>query len=649
MWTLASLTALAISGASATVAGSQNVPRAASDARGPYIASTAPYENIFAGISNSEASDIEDFLERQNSSSLRDVQYWDYRPWLLPPNKTEATTYLAGNGPKPPRYARVMGYGDCFEREYMVGPLPIGNSTKATPLAYVNNGNPTVVYEGCEEENEDLMRRVAKRAVNRRSQTPAEARKMKTKRRRSIQRRDPTNPYDEEMEWNGDELPHDDKSPPVTILPDGARYEFDPDQNYVSWMGFSFYVATGPAGISLHDVHFRGERVVYELAMQEALAHYAGPDESQTYASYLDVTIDFMNFNLIPGYDCPSYATYTDAFCLFEFPKDYPMSRHYDWSSFHATKNIAFMVRSISTIGNYDYQTTYEFYYDGSIQVLVRASGYIQGSSNVNATNAWDYGFHIRKDLSGSMHDHVLNFKADLDILGTNNTLFKSEFVPHSQVYPWSGGEVVNTMKVERSFVTNEDQGKINWAPNAAAAYSVVNKDKPNCNGEFPGFRIYPSTGSTTHLTVQNSTVFGNLVNWATHHMYALRRKDSEPVSAHPRSSGWSDQAIAVDFNDFFDGESIEQEDIVLYFNLGMHHMPDTYDLPVTVFQGAQSGITLRPQNYKRSDSAISTRQQIHITGDEDGVANVETYGVEPLAGSYDLEDANPPWYPAPY
>lgn len=409
---------------------------------------------------------------------------------------------------------------------------------------------------------------------------------------------------------------------------------------------FSFFVSTGPAGISLHDVHFKGERVIYELGMQEALAHYAGPDEDQTYASYLDVTIGFTDFNLIPGYDCPTYATYTDAFCLFETAKDYPLNRHYDYSYYHATKNIVFIIRSISTVGNYDYQTTYEFYHDGSIQVLVRASGYIQGSDYVDATDAWDYGFHIRKGLSGSMHDHVLNFKADLDVKGTQNSLLKTEFVPHSQVYDWSHGKVINTMKADRSFITNEDQGKINWAPNAAAAYAVVNKDEPNEFGEYPGFRIYPSTGSSIHLTVQDSTVFPNLVNWATHQFYALQRKDSEPVSAHPAAFAGEGPKPLVDFNDFFDGESLEQEDLVVYFNLGMHHMPDTYDLPVTVFQGAQSGITLRPQNYQRSSNAVSTRQQIDITNDHG--TKVNYYGSKQLSGSFDLETTNPTWFPSP-
>lgn len=380
--------------------------------------------------------------------------------------------------------------------------------------------------------------------------------------------------------------------------------------------------------------------------MQEALAHYSGPGEYQNDASYLDVSIGFTDFNLIPGYDCPSYATYAGAFCLFEFPKDYPMSRHLEWEYYHATKNTAFMLLSISTVGNYDYQTTYEFHHDGTIQVIVRASGYIQGDDDVKGEEPSEYGFRIRDDLSGSMHDHVLNFKADLDIKGTKNSLFKTEFVPNSQVYKWSGGKPYNNMKAERSFVTNEAEGKINWAPNSAAQYAVVNKDQPNEFGEYPGFRIFPSVGSTIHLTVENSSVFPHSVQWASHQLYALHRKDTEPVSMHP-VGGWGAERPRVMFNDFFDNESLEQEDIVLYFNLGMHHMPDTYDLPVTVFQGAQSGITLRPQNYQRSNSAVSTRQQIHITNTK-GEQEVNTYGVEELSGSFDLANTNPPWLPMP-
>jgi primary-amine oxidase len=75
---------------------------------------------------------------------------------------------------------------------------------------------------------------------------------------------------------------------------------------------------------------------------------------------------------------------------------------------------------------------SYTFQLDGSIEVLVRASGYIQ--SAYFAGNE-EYGFKVHDSLSGSMHDHVLNFKADFDILGTKNSLQKVEFVPATVEY----------------------------------------------------------------------------------------------------------------------------------------------------------------------------------------------------------------------
>ena len=57
---------------------------------------------------------------------------------------------------------------------------------------------------------------------------------------------------------------------------------------------------------------------------------------------------------------------------------------------------------------------SYEFYLDGSIRVSVRASGYIQ--SAYFAKNQ-DYGYQIHEALSGSMHDHVLNYKAVSSIM----------------------------------------------------------------------------------------------------------------------------------------------------------------------------------------------------------------------------------------
>lgn len=212
-------------------------------------------------------------------------------------------------------------------------------------------------------------------------------------------------------------------------------------------MDFSFYISFNrDTGMKLFDVRYKGERIIYELSLQEAMAHYAGSDPFQSGTAYLDSYYGFgpYTFELVGGYDCPSYATYlntsfyvdetththVNSLCLFEMDPGYPIQRHSTASYVSVTKNIMLVLRTVSTVGNYDYMFEYGFYLDGSIRVTVRASGYIQ--SAYWAHNG-DYGFKIHDNLSGSMHDHVLNYKLDMDINGTANTLMKTAIVPVSE------------------------------------------------------------------------------------------------------------------------------------------------------------------------------------------------------------------------
>lgn len=382
--------------------------------------------------------------------------------------------------------------------------------------------------------------------------------------------------------------PLDENSPPVALAPQGPRYSVDAQSKYVEWMNWSFYIGFNfDTGMMLYDIRHKGKRILYELGLQEAMAHYAGSDPLQSHTAYLDSFSGFgpFAFELVKGYDCPIHATYLntsfyitetththlDSICLFEVDTDYPLSRHTAPNYITITKNIKFVIRSVYTIGNYDYLFSYSFLRDGSMSVEVRASGYIQAA--FYAKNH-DYGFHIHDQLSGSMHDHVINFKADFDILGTDNSVELVAQVPHTTSYPWSKGKVFNTMKLDRSFIETEDNGQFNWSPNSQTQVLIVNQDKLNKYGEKRGYRILPAT-SGAHLTMENSTVINNSANWATHDLGISKRKDTEPRSAH-RYNNQNNADPPVDFAKFFDGESLNQTDLVVWFNLGMHHVPHT-------------------------------------------------------------------------
>lgn len=82
------------------------------------------------------------------------------------------------------------------------------------------------------------------------------------------------------------------------------RYTLDKKQQFVSWMGFTFYMAfSAVTGVTLFDVRFKGERILYELGLQEALSQYAGSDPVQGAARYLDSFwgMGATMFELVPG------------------------------------------------------------------------------------------------------------------------------------------------------------------------------------------------------------------------------------------------------------------------------------------------------------------------------------------------------------
>ena len=94
---------------------------------------------------------------------------------------------------------------------------------------------------------------------------------------------------------------------------ESARFNVDTRQKFVEWMGFSFYMTfTEDAGMTLYDIRFKGERIIYELSMQEAAAQYGGNQPKAANTLYHDTYYDLgaQMGTLVEGYDCPWGSTF---------------------------------------------------------------------------------------------------------------------------------------------------------------------------------------------------------------------------------------------------------------------------------------------------------------------------------------------------
>ena len=107
-----------------------------------------PRRNIWAGVSQVEASDILTWIHDDsrglNLKSVEEATPEDNSVWsieLLQPNKTDAISFLDLDKTPPRRFVkvtmRINSIEDLIYQDYLVGPLPISAATDIKPLSHV--------------------------------------------------------------------------------------------------------------------------------------------------------------------------------------------------------------------------------------------------------------------------------------------------------------------------------------------------------------------------------------------------------------------------------------------------------------------------------------------------------------------------------
>jgi primary-amine oxidase len=240
------------------------------------------------------------------------------------------------------------------------------------------------------------------------------------------------------------------------------------------------------------------------------------------------------------------------------------------------------------------------------------------------------WGPRISDLLSGTLHSHVMNFKADIDLVDTKNTFVKTEIVVENITQPWfpERGEF-EMMRYNVSELQTEDEGLLNVPGNGQAMYQIVNKDQKNKWGEARGYRVLPGL-SPVHLPSMNSPFFLKSGQFAKQQFAVSQQHDYEQQSSATLNQNVP-SAPLIEFWKYFNSESLVQEDLVLWFNLGMQHYTRAEDIPNTLMSEAHSSIMFAPQNW--GDAELTTDlQNAIIYNYKKGVELVkpETNGVEP-------------------
>ncbi|KAK1234331.1 hypothetical protein PQX77_002470 [Marasmius sp. AFHP31] len=403
----------------------------------------------------------------------------------------------------------------------------------------------------------------------------------------------------------------DDLPGPRAVSFAGLRFRVDKERQYVSWMGWGMYLGFDrDMGLSLWDIRFKGERIIYQLAPQEALARYAGNDPVQSTTAWQDRHFGMgeMVLNMLPGYDCPHTAIYLPAttrtpsgsitvdkaICVFEHDTERPLTRHTGFvdGEFGAVKGS--ITSSNSTVP--------------SKSAFQRRDIFKVAFGTPGRTHMED-AFEIRAWV---MSTTIVDF----DIAGTKNSLLETTTHQEEVEHPWldddDWGYTTVQQKVTKRYIESEDEALLKYPHNFQGHYAIVNQDNKNAWGYPRGYIVHAGL-NPVHTGVVGSKRTLENAHWARYNLAVSKRKETEPSS----SSMWNMNlpgAPVVNFHKLFDGDNITQEDLVVWVNVGTHHLPQAEDSPNTKMNTATSSFLLTPFNYFDYDVSMESSNAILLT-----------------------------------
>uniref|UniRef100_A0A0P6J0J4 Amine oxidase n=1 Tax=Heterocephalus glaber TaxID=10181 RepID=A0A0P6J0J4_HETGA len=437
-------------------------------------------------------------------------------------------------------------------------------------------------------------------------------------------------------------------APPLQFPPQGPRFSVQGSRVASSLWAFSFGLGAF-SGPRVFDIRFRGERVAYEVSVQEALAVYGGNSPAAMLTHYMDSSFGIGKYStpLARGVDCPYLATYVDrhflvgsqapktirdALCVFEQNQGLPLRRHHSDFYSHYYGGVAdtvLVVRSVATLLNYDYVWDVIFHPNGAIEVRVHATGYISSSFFFGA--AQRYGNRVGEHVLGTVHTHSIHFKVDLDVAGPENWVWAEDLAFFPAAVPWRPEHQIQRLQVTRKLLETEEQAAFALG-GATPRYLYLASNRSNKWGHPRGYRVQ-TLGPVGELLPPNSSVAGAF-SWVRYQLAVTRRKEEESSSSSifNQNDPWTP---TVDFADFINNETITGEDLVAWVTAGFLHIPHAEDIPNTVTAGNGVGFFLRPYNFFDEDPSFRSADSVYFQGGQDaGACELNPLACLPLAAA---------------
>jgi primary-amine oxidase len=410
----------------------------------------------------------------------------------------------------------------------------------------------------------------------------------------------------------------DDLKPLEISQPDGPS--FSVDGNRVDWQRWSLRVGFDPyEGLTLHDVDYRdgdrARRVLSRASITEMVVPYGHPGSMHGWKNAFDAGewgLGRMANSLKLGCDCLGVIHYFDAtlatengdpytveqaICMHE--EDYGILwKHQDMhgGTTEVRRSRRLVISFIATVGNYEYGFYWYLYLDGNIALEVKLTGIVSPMAVASAEDL-EFGNLIAPGLAAPHHQHLFSARLDLDVDGTENTVYEveAEVVPPGPDNPWA-----NAFRQTATALESEQQARRDVNPATSRAWKVVNPGVTNRLGQPVGYKLTPTMATPTMLAAPESSV-GRRAGFARHNLWVTpyaadeRRAAGDYPNQHEGGDGLPRWTAA--------DRSIADTDVVLWYTFGVTHFVRPEDWPVMPVE--YTGFLLSPFGFFERNPAL--------------------------------------------
>ncbi|MFN6560508.1 MAG: primary-amine oxidase [Nostoc sp. ChiSLP01] len=413
--------------------------------------------------------------------------------------------------------------------------------------------------------------------------------------------------------------------PPLKSLkilqPNGKSFQIN--DNKISWQGWNFrYLMHPRSGLILYQVtHTDSGNVrpfLYRASLSEMVIPYGDPQPNWSFRNAFDVgeyNLGLLANKMELGKEIPENGLLLDAIFADEQGEPYKMPgvigiyerdngmlwKHYEYNTQRndVHRNRELVITMTVAIDNYDYTLNWIFRQDGTLEVQNELTGIVltQGTAAEKQSSENFYGQLIAKKIIGVNHQHFFNYRLDLDVDGKANSVMEMNVnaLPMDDKNPLG-----NAMVMIEKPLAKETAAVRDLDMKHSREWMIVSADKKNTLGAAPGYMLMPE-GNSTFFPVEGSKI-RERAKFATHHVWVTKYKPSELYAG----GDYPNQTQAGEGLPKYiaDDESLLGEDIVLWYTMGVTHIPRSEDWPVMPVH--RVGFKLIPRGFFSHNPALN-------------------------------------------